>query len=279
MAQQSKKIFISIGVGFILLVLTRVITITPRLANGAAAWCAYPVILVQDTIVTPMQKRQFDRASLQELTEALRAYKQQIATLLAENIELKAQQAELQETEPIKSFSQRYKTKHAKLAQIILRQFAQDGHYMLLNKGSRAGILEDMVAVYDNCLLGRVVEVHPHYCKILLITDQLSKVPAFCAKTGTHGIHEGAQSLTESRLEYVSHLQTLEVGDMLLTSGDGLVYPRGFALGKIKDFNLNALGLTYIVTVEPLLDFQEIRHCYIVPQGTEYLAEDLLDTD
>lgn len=278
MMQQPKKLLLMLGGILSFLVLTRVIIITPMLVSACASWIAYPLILVQDSFVTPWHTRKLEKKSAQELCKAVTHYKQLSSQLLAENIALASMQLHNQQTQELASFGKRYKTEKAVISQVILKHIADEGHFFLVDAGSKKGITLDMIAVYNNCLIGRVSEVYPYYSKITLITDKLSKVPVVCAATRAQGIHEGCNMLKEGRLEFVSHLQEMRPGDLVLSSGDGLIYPKGFAVGTVRDFSLNALGLTYIVAIEPLVDFMEIAHCYLVQKGAEYDGPPAVDT-
>jgi rod shape-determining protein MreC len=268
--RQSKKLLLLFGALVSFLLLTRVVIITPALIDTVGCWITYPLLLIQDTLISPWRSWQLRRKSADELCAALKHYQEQASQLLAENIALSAQQLHNQQIAELVSFGERYKTEQAVIGQVILKHIGEAGHFFLVDAGSNRGISVDMIAVYNNCLLGRVSEVHPAYCKVTLITDKLSKVPVICVATQAQGIHEGINSLTESRLEFVSHLQELRVGDLVLSSGDGLIYPKGFAVGIVRDFTLNSLGLNYIVSVTPLIDFMSIHHCYLVQKGAEY---------
>jgi len=61
---------------------------------------------------------------------------------------------------------------------------SENAQFILVDGGSRQGVKKDMVALHNNCLIGRVDDVYPWYCKICLITDPACKVAAYCAKTG-----------------------------------------------------------------------------------------------
>ena len=267
---QSKKIVVLVSGTLSVLVLLRVVTVSPYLVDTVVSCCTYPFIVAQNWIVTPLQRATERRKTVEDLTFIVREYQQLLDEARVENIALKAAQTELNQTAEQTEFAQRYKTDRMVLTQVILKQFSQSGHFFLVDAGTNRGITVDMIAVYNNCLVGRVVEVHPWYSKVILITDCLSSVPVVCATTHTHGIHEGAHSLTHSKLEFVSHLQPLQQGDLIISSGDGLIYPKGFALGKVAEFSLNSLGLNYVVSVELLLNLQEVDHCYLVAKGAEY---------
>ena len=63
-------------------------------------------------------------------------------------------------------------------------------------------------------------------------------------------------------MRYVSHLEAVNVGDDVFSSGEGLVFPKGFALGKVTAADKG--DLFYTITIQPALDFQALRYCTLV---------------
>ena len=152
------------------------------------------------------------------------------------------------------------------IAQILLKQFSPQAHFFLLDAGKNKHIEKDMIAVFYNKLVGKVTQVYPGYCKVLLITDPLCKVAAKTLRTNIRGIHEGTFSLETTRITYMSHLVNLEIDDLVVTSGEGLVFPQGFVIGTIASFAIK--GLEYQVSVKPVLDLQALTYCTLLQKGS-----------
>lgn len=271
MVQQSKKLLLLVIALFSILLLTRVITVSSKLVERVASCCMYPLLVVQKLVVKPLRACTTRKKNIQELTDIIAHYKQQYSDLLSRYISLSAQMVHHRQTTNLAQYAPAYKTDTLCIAQIIVHHCSDAGHFILLDVGTRDGVCQDMIAVYHQCLLGRVSEVYPWYCKVILTTDSLSKVPVICVQTGSQGIYEGLNQSHEARLGFVSHLNMLEIDELVLSSGDGLIYPKGFAVGKIRHFTLDALGLNYIVSVEPLLQVSDIHHCCLVSKGAELL--------
>lgn len=60
----------------------------------------------------------------------------------------------------------------------------------------------------------------------------------------------------------------MQEGDLVLSSGEGLIFPRGFALGNVKHYQVN--GLLHDVIVEPLINLETINYCYVIQKGAEF---------
>ena len=250
-------------------VVDRLIYFSPGFLEYSSSYLMYPILVTQRSVVTPL-KHFFDRRrTVDELTIALQTAKTERDNALQENIELNALLDYHCNIDELTDFKKRYENKIL-ITQILTKQFSEQAHYFLIDAGSRKSVKPDMVAIYNNCLVGRVVEVYPLYSKVILITDKTCKVAASCAKTRACGIYNGINDLTTGSLTKVSHLDHLTYEDLLLSSGEGLIFPKGFALGKIRSYRTD--GLFYTITTEPLIDMRAIQYCQIIERDGSYVA-------
>ena len=111
-------------------------------------------------------------------------------------------------------------------------------------------------------LIGKVASVYPHYCRLVLITDRACRVAVYSAKTGAVGISRGQNEPNLIVLDYVSHLQNLEINDLLISSGEGEMFPQGFGVGKLANFRQE--GIYYRANLEILLDLTRLKYCYLI---------------
>ncbi len=228
----------------------------------------YPILVTQRTVATPL-KQFFDRRrTVEELTTMLQQLKLEHEHALQENIELNALLDYHTDIEELVDFKKRYSGQQGIIAQVLTKQFSEQAHYFLIDAGERKGIKCDMVAIYNNCLVGRVVEVYPWYSKVVLITDKSCKVAVSCAKTKSSGIYSGINDLASASVTQVSHLDQVQHDDLLLSSGEGLIFPRGFALGKIRSHHTQ--GLFHSIVTEPLLDMRSLHYCQIIERDGSY---------
>lgn len=243
--------------------------------HSSAIKCIYPILIVQRSVAGKIRTWTERKRIAEDLEVLLQQSDDELSKLLAENITLCASALYMQDIEELREFKERYADENVVIAHVLLRQFSGNGHYFLVDAGADRGIESNMVVVYKNCLVGRVSSVYAHYSKVVLITDQMSKIPARCVETRAQGIHEGRNALEETTLTFMSHLVTLAKDDLVLSSGDGLVFPQGFGLGYVRSFALDTLGFTYEVTVEPLLDFKTLRYCCIMHKNSGLLEKEL----
>lgn len=188
--------------------------------------------------------------------------------LLEENIKLVATLEFAQSSSSIREFQQRYKLDNAILAKIAIKQLNDENHYILINQGSTSGVEKDMIAIYHYQLIGRVSEVFPYHSKIILITDEKSQVAAYTSISKANGIVQGKNNLRNCSLAYTSHLFKIEPNELVISSGQGLVFPEGFCLGKITSAQVN--GLCYEIEITPLVELEKIDFCLLLPKNLNH---------
>ena len=249
-------------------IINRLLYFSPGLLERSSSYCMYPILITQRTIATPLKQFFERRRTVDELNTALKKLALEHSHVRQENIELNALLDYHAQIEELVDFKKRYANHRGIIAQVLTKQFSEQSHYFLIDAGERKGIKPDMVAIYNNCLVGRVVEVYPLYSKVVLITDKSCKVAAFCSKTKSAGIYCGTNDLVTGTLAQVSHLDMIQQDDLLLSSGEGLVFPRGFALGKIRAYHTP--GLFHTIVTEPLLDMRTLHHCHLIERDGSY---------
>lgn len=185
----------------------------------------------------------------------------QLRVAQMQNIRLRAALNHAHDTKSLRLFNTRYQDRGI-VAQIIARHFSDESHYFLIDCGSRNGIEKDMFVVYGNNLIGKIVAVYPWYSKLVLITDHSCKVAAYCAQSRVQGIAQGEHDLQASSLRYVDQLAKVKKGELVLTSGQGMIFPAGFALGKVT--GSSADGLYQSVMIQPLCKLEEIPYCLVM---------------
>ncbi len=215
----------------------------------------YPFIILQSNVIDPI-KRHYTRTKT-EYEQLRSAYDK----LMQKYLQVQAMHDHVADTQEILSFNKRYDDQERVVAQVIERYFGDNEHYFLLDKGTADNIKADMIVVYHDMLVGKVIEVFPWYSKCMLITDKQCKVAGYCASTKSCGVMKG-NNAKQLNLLHVSHLCEVELDDIVISSGHGIIFPRGFGLGKILDVHKN--DMTYEITCAPLADLWSISHCSIV---------------
>ena len=261
-----KYLFIFLGIVLIFFAGRSTLLPLSNISGSISSYFLYPLLVIQYKIINPVKEYMHQREIKKNVMNELEQLKDNYEQLQAELIVLKSNEHYYHDIKELIEYKKRYKQGPAEIGHIIFKQFSDAEHFFLVNRGRNHGIVPDMVAVYNNCLVGRVSEVFPWYCKVVAVTDRSCKVAAFCDQTKSCGIHVGANNLNQSLLNRVSHLSTVKDGDLIFSNGEGLIFPSGFGLGRVKEHKKE--GLWYDITIEPLISIQELSYCSFLSKSS-----------
>jgi rod shape-determining protein MreC len=121
-------------------------------------------------------------------------------------------------------------------------------HQIVLNKGRDDGVYRGQALVDAFGVLGQVIEVNPHNCVALLITDPNHGIPVEINRTGLQTIALGRGDGFGLSLPYLPGNADVKVGDLLVSSGLGGRFPAGYPVGEIHELRHNQ-GETFMEAI------------------------------
>ncbi len=127
-----------------------------------------------------------------------------------------------------------------------------------INKGADHHLQKNSAIVTHRGLVGHVIELAPRYATVLLLTDRRSAVDALVQRTRARGIVFG-KSQDQLTFRYVSVRETVEVGDEIISSGLGDIYPKGLRIGTVISVRPQRYGLFYEISVRPAVEFSKLE--------------------
>ena len=102
----------------------------------------------------------------------------------------------------------------------------------LIDAGSDTGVKVGNPVINEHGLVGRVVGTSSGVSRMLLVTDVASQIPVLVDRTDARAILKGDGS-DNPRLEFMRGVGSAQVGDRILSSGDGGGMPRGVPIGVV----------------------------------------------
>lgn len=147
-------------------------------------------------------------------------------------------------------------------ARIIGAGASPDFRTVTIDKGSADGLRVDMAVIAPAGVVGRVVLPTPRASKVQLIIDRSAAAGALVERTRTQGLVIGTGT-DVLRLEYIPDSADLKVGDRVVTSGIDGIYPKGFAIGRIKSIE-HGRGDGSGIVVEPAVSFATLEAVLVV---------------
>ncbi len=147
-------------------------------------------------------------------------------------------------------------------AQVIGEDISNWARTVIIDKGARSGLRHGMPVVAAEGVVGRVIKVAQNSSRVLLITDASSAIAALIQRTRTRGVARGVgDSLS---VEYALNQADIAVGDLMITSGMGGVFPKGLPLGRVLDVEKDQFGLFQRVKVQTVVDFSHLEEVMVI---------------
>jgi rod shape-determining protein MreC len=190
---------------------------------------------------------------------------------------LESQNSELREAAVA---SQRFSTllefkEHAAVqsiaAQVIARDPSNWYRGVVLNKGEDDGIRPEMGVMTPSGAVGRVVRTTGSSSVVLLITDPNNAVAGLIQRTREEAIVEGTVH-GRARLKYIPLLSTVQVGDVVVTSGLTGGFPRGVPIGEVTQIEKVEGDLFQAAEIWPQVDFTTLEEVLVITNAAQGIS-------
>jgi len=148
-------------------------------------------------------------------------------------------------------------------SQVVGQDASPWSHALLLDRGRKAEVRSGMPVLVDQGLVGLVNATTPHAARAMLILDRRSAVDAMIQRSRARGLVRG---LGGDELEFVFMVRgdDVQVGDEVITSGVGGVYPKGVRIGTISSVTAEREQLLHTGRLEPAVDFGRLEQVFVV---------------
>lgn len=136
-----------------------------------------------------------------------------------------------------------------------------------LDKGLSDGIKKNDAVITESGLVGHVISVGRNWAKVATVIDSSSSVGAKVERIDEYCVVKGDIDLYSKgfcAMNYVTTQSKISAGDILTTSGEGGIFPKGIIIGKINEISPNTNGLSLDATVEPAVDFSTVKEVFVI---------------
>ncbi|WP_299921016.1 rod shape-determining protein MreC [uncultured Pelagimonas sp.] len=103
---------------------------------------------------------------------------------------------------------------------------------VLINVGSRDGIVDGWAAMDGIGLVGRIAGVGANTSRVILLTDTNSRIPVEILPSGQRALVVGDNSAAPP-IDFLEDPGQVRPGDRIVTTGDGEVFPPGLLIGQV----------------------------------------------
>ncbi|RDW19313.1 rod shape-determining protein MreC [Oceanobacillus arenosus] len=159
-------------------------------------------------------------------------------------------------------------------ATVIARSPEQWLNEVTINRGKQHGVMPNMVVITAEGMVGKIKIANEFTSKVQLLSgfDEYNRISAMISRkegNNINGMIEGFDKETNSLLfRIIEESDTdVEVGELIVSSGMGGVFPAGLKIGTVKDVVSDQYGLTRTALVEPAAEMYEINQVIVLDRS------------
>lgn len=138
----------------------------------------------------------------------------------------------------------------------------------IINRGSDDGVKDRMIVVTGDGLVGQVTSVGSNWSIVQSLVNENIAVAAMLNSTRENdGVVNGYRDDNDkllAKLNYLPLNSNVKVGDMVLTSGLGQLYPKDIKIGKVIAIEEDKGKLIKNALIEPSVDFNKLEELFVV---------------
>ena len=188
-----------------------------------------------------------------------KALKEQLATMLSENANLRRELAQTQ------SLLSQEKHLDPNTYNFLPARPIGIQRYLRIDKGAKDKINLGEAVIFNDNYLGKIIAVSEKSSNIQLLSDPDSKVAAF--SQGLEGKAKGVlrgEFGSEMILDKILHEEGIKVGDLIYSEGTEGFLPRGLILGRVVEILERENEVFKQAKVEPNFDIRDLELVFVI---------------
>lgn len=246
------------------------------LLGQLTAWLQMPRALLHDYAYAPLQR--LIQAPLSGMAQQWQSWQRdedlaaQVQQLQAQNDELRTQiqllayyQAENRRLRMLMD-SVDSVTVPVMIAEIYDSNIEGYRETIVINKGKEEGVYAQQAVIDPFGLVGQVTEVFAHQAHVMLISDGRSRVPVYVERTQQRALVSGIAERGALQVENLRLDSDIQIGDRLLSSGLGGVFPRGYPVAEVQAVERDQRNSFLQVKLKPLAHLSSMLEVLLLDQ-------------
>ena len=136
-----------------------------------------------------------------------------------------------------------------------------------INKGSRDGINDFMAVTMDGALVGYTYNVTETKSDVRTIIDSEASIAGLISTSRNQGTVRGTLGIDGQamcRMYYLPEDHLPRPGDIVVTSGVGMSFPKGIPIGIVRESTRGMESNKQFIVLEPEADFQHIEYVVVL---------------
>ncbi len=159
-------------------------------------------------------------------------------------------------------------------ARVVARDPSLAYRSVVINAGKKDSILNFMPVVTERGVVGKVIQSLNGISLVQLLKDPSNRISVLSRRNRTVAILETGDG--QNFFMRVRSHEDYQVGDTIVTSGLGGIYPCGLKVGIVKDIRAGSDPLFKRVFIRPSVDFEHLEELFVIrlsPQWVSFLSE------
>ena len=235
---------------------------TPTIFETALMWVVSPIQNLT-TYTLDSAKNFVDHYLLvAEVSEENNKLKQEIDKLIRQNNELREELRQKGRVDALMKYQEERQLKSV-VARVIGQDATQWARVVFINKGTQDGVKENLAVVTSAGIVGHVIQAGLNTSKVMLVVDGRSSVDALFSYDRVSGIVVGT-GMEFCEMKYVPITAEVNVGDQIISSGLGGVYPKGLVVGTVISITKATQGLFQEISIAPSADFGRLEEVLVL---------------
>jgi rod shape-determining protein MreC len=220
----------------------------------------------------------FDLIHIRQQNKELQA---QVDRLRLEEASIAEDARQAQRLQALLGFREKYIYKTV-AAQVVGTAGTEQSRVLLIDKGAKDGIRQDMPVITPDGIVGKTRDVFAHTSQVLEISDSSSGAGVMLEKTRIRGVLRG-NSWGQPEIVNVSPDERIKPGETVLTSGGDAIFPRGLAVGTVDRVAPDPDGTLVNVLIRPAANLSRLEEVLVITstgdQMPAAMQEDLADAE
>lgn len=135
---------------------------------------------------------------------------------------------------------------------------------IILDKGTEDGVFVGMPVESARGLVGQVFRTTNHSAMVILITDNISSIPARLGDSRATGIVRGGGLGGVMAMDWLDLEAQINIGEVVYTSGLGGRFPENIAIGRVTDVERREADLFQRAVIQPAVDFDSLEMVFVI---------------
>lgn len=133
---------------------------------------------------------------------------------------------------------------------------------LTIDRGSDDGLGDGMPVLAAGGVVGQTVKVTANSSRVMLLTDNASGIAAVIQRSRARGVVKGKGDNLCS-LEFAMRGEDVQVGDQVVTSGVGGLFPKGHLIGEVTMVKKGEYGVFQTVTIRPAVTIARLEEVVV----------------